>query len=146
MRRFLGVFLFTYLLVPVVSQANTYVKCGESVDLDTAEVTGYELELSSEGADKYSGPVGGGWNMKLTSESAAWLSFNKNVVAQSYNENGSVVVEIEIRQGQSIGGPVGTRYKLIGLFDDMPRLEKYVLGGFAAGTQAGVFQCLSGND
>ena len=59
------------LLVAVfasVASANTYVKCGKSVNVDTGEVSGYELELSSEGKDDYSGPVGKNWNMKLESE------------------------------------------------------------------------------
>lgn len=126
--------------------ANTYVKCGKAVNPETQEVTGYELELSSEGNDDYSGPVGKNWNLKLESENSPWLSANNNIVAKNYKKGGDVVVEISIKMAQSASGPVGTQYKLIGLYSETPVLEKYTMGGFAGSLKTGTFQCLSGND
>ena len=128
------------------AQANTYVKCGKTVDFEAFEVTNYELELSSEGSDDYSGPVGKNWNMKLGDEDSDWLEFNPAITAKNYEENDTVVVEIKIKTATSASGAVGTRYKLIGLYDEAPILEKYTMGGFAGAVKIGTYQCLSGND
>lgn len=126
--------------------ANTYVKCGRTADFDSGEVQGYELELSSEGADDYSGPVGQKWNLKLESEDSAWLARNRNIVARSYMSDDDTVVEITIKQAITASGPVGHQYKLVGLYDETPKLFKYTMGGFAGSVLIGTFQCLSGND
>lgn len=137
--------LFALLLAPSAF-ANTYVICGKSVDADTMEATGYELELSSEGEDDYSGPVGKKWNMKLDSQDSEWLAPSEKVIAKNYEQDGDTIIEIKIIQGQSPSGPVGTRYKLIGLYNDEPVLEKFTMGGFAGTIKVGTFQCASGND
>jgi hypothetical protein len=125
--------------------ANTYVKCGESVDLMADTVSGYELEISSEN-DIYSGPVGENWNLKVD-EAGNWLDVNKNITARSFKDaDDNTVIEVSIKQGQSVTGPVGIKYKLIGLYDDEPVLEKYTMGGFAGSVKIGTFQCQSAND
>jgi|GEM_PF-2617708 hypothetical protein len=134
------------VLVAFPAAANTYIKCGKTADLAAFEVTGYELELSSEGADDYSGPVGEKWNLKLKSESSQWLPPNQNVTAKNYQENGRTIVEITLKMARSVSGPVGLRYKLIGLYDETPTLEKFTMGGFAGTVKVATFQCLSGND
>lgn len=139
----------TVLLGTVLSSsafANTYVKCGKTADFDSYEVTGYELELSSEGADDYSGPVGTNWNMKLGSEDSEWLKPNKKITAKSYEVDGDTVVEITVKMAATPSGAVGTVYKLIGLYNEAPTLEKYTMGGFAGFLKVGTYQCLSGND
>lgn len=125
--------------------ANTYVICGKTVNPETQEVTGYELELSSEGDDNYSGPVGKNWNMKL-SENADWLKSSSKITAKNYQEDNDTTIEITIEEGKSVTGPVGTTYKLMGLYSDAPVLEKYTLGGFAGSVKIGTFQCAASND
>lgn len=127
--------------------ANTYVKCGKAVNLDIPDVTGYELEISSEN-DRYTGSVGKNWNLKLHSEASDWLdaATNKNVVAKSSKKSGDTIIEITIAVDQAGGRPVGTLYRLIGLYDDQPRLEKYALGPYSAPEKTGTFQCFSAND
>lgn len=125
--------------------ANTYVKCGAFVDLEAGKVSGYELEISSEN-DHYSGPVGKNWNLKLD-EQADWLNINSKITARSFKDaNDNTVVEIAIKKAQATTGPVGTLYKLIGLYDDEPILEKYTMGGFAGTIKTGTFKCQSAND
>lgn len=114
--------------------ASTYAKCGRTADLETFEVTGYELELSSESED-YSGPVGETWNLKLGSESSDWLDSDRTIVARSYEWNLDTIVEVTLRQE-------GTRYKLVGLYDEEPTLEKTVAGS----DDIEIFHCVSGND
>ena len=126
--------------------ANTYVICGETVDIETSTVKGYELELSSEGADEYKGPVGKLWQMKLEDQSSNWLSANENIVARNYVKGDDHVVEIIISQARSASGFVGTLYKLTGLYDEQPTLEKFTMGGFAGTIRVGHYQCLTGND
>lgn len=126
--------------------ANTYVRCGHAVDWNNWEVEGYELELSTEGADDYSGSVGVNWNMKLGSEDAEWLNPNPNITAKNYKVDGDTIVEIQIVMGKSMSGPVGTRYVLTGLYDDSPRLEKFTMGGFAGSVKTGTFECFTGHD
>lgn len=127
--------------------ANTYVKCGKQADLESApEVVGYELELSSEGADDYTGAVGGSWNLKLQSEDSEWLAPNPNITAKNYKSGDQMIVEISIQQGRSSSGPIGTKYRLVDLYSDEPTLEKYAMGGFAGTLMLGKFQCFSGND
>lgn len=125
--------------------AQSYVKCGTDVDLDTMEVTGYELEMSSDN-DDYSGPVGENWNLKLD-ENGDWLSPRRNVLARSLQDsNQRTLVEITISKGATATGAVGTVYKLIDLYSEEPVLEKYTMGGFAGTVKLGTFKCLSGND
>lgn len=127
--------------------ANTHVKCGKQADLDNApDVIGYELELSSEGVDDYSGAVGGSWNLKLHSEDSEWLAPNPAITAKNYKSGDQVIVEITIEQGRSSSGPVGTKYRLVDLYSDEPKLEKYTMGGFAGTLLLGTLQCFSGND
>jgi hypothetical protein len=134
------------ILVALISTsafANTYVKCGQKANLDTFEVKGYELELSSEN-DKYTGEVGKNWNLKLGSENSEWLENNKNITA-STDKNG--VITIFVRKFQTVSGYIGTRYVLTGLYDDQPVLEKYTLGGGIVGPmKVGTLECVSGND
>lgn len=127
--------------------ANTYVKCGKEASLDNApDVVGYELELSSEDSDGYSGPVGGTWNLKLENENSEWLASNPNIRAKTVKSGDQVNVEITITRGRSSSGPVGTKYLLVDLYSDEPTLEKYTMGGFAGPLMLGTFQCFSGND
>ena len=128
------------------SFANTYVKCAEAIDSETFEVTNYELELSSEGSDDYSGPVGINWNLKLESEESNWLAPNLKIMAKTSTEDGQTIVEITIEVGSSISGPVGTRYVLTGLYDEAPVLEKFTMGGFAGTVKIGTYECFSSND
>jgi hypothetical protein len=147
---FTGVFVKLFSLFTVCSFfsswafANTYVICGTAVDPEEQIVTGYELELSSED-DEYSGPVGKTWNLKLEKNSD-WLPFSKRVVAKTSKVANDTIIEIEITQAQSASGIVGTVYKLIGLYNEQPILEKYTMGGFAGSIKIGTFQCLSAND
>src|SRR5688500_16205914 len=130
-----GLLLVTLLIASFftpVSFANTYVKCGLEASFDRApDVVGYELELSSEGEDDYSGPVGEKWNMKLGREDSEWLEPNSKVTAKNFLKGEDTIVEITIEIGSSVTGPVGTRYVLTSLYDDEPTLEKYTMGGFA---------------
>ena len=138
--------LVTSLVTPL-SFANTYVKCGLEASFEKApDVVGYELELSSEGEDDYSGPVGDKWNMKLGSEDSEWLGNTSQVTARNYLKDGDTIVEITIVIGTSVGGPVGTRYVLTSLYDDEPKLEKFTMGGFAGTILIDTYQCFTGND
>jgi hypothetical protein len=125
--------------------ASTYSKCGRSVDIDTLETTGYELEISSDN-DVFRGAVGNGWNLKLD-ENGDWLPASRNVTAKSYEDkSGQTIVEVSLIQARTASGPVGIKYKLIGLYDDQPTLEKYNIGGFSGPIKTATFQCVSGND
>lgn len=126
--------------------ANTYVKCGVKADWESFSVTPYELELSSEGSDDYTGPVGVNWNMKLGSEDSEWLAPNANIVAKTTMVEGNTIVDITVKYAEAATGPVGIRYKLIGLFDEEPRLEKYSMGGFLGPYKLASFECLSAHD
>lgn len=124
--------------------ANTYVMCGKSVDLENQIVDGYELELSSEN-DEYTGAVGGNWNLKLDLNSD-WLTPSPKVTATQSEVAGNTIIEIKIVTARSASGAVGSVYKLIGLYDEEPVLEKYTMGGFAGSVKIGTFKCQSGND
>jgi len=134
-------FLSLSVVLSSVSMANTYVKCGQSLNESGDDVIGYELEVSSE-SDIYSGPVGGSWNLKLRSEDSEWLEKNPKVTAREANGD----IEISLKMDQSASGPVGVKYVLKGLYDDYPVLEKYSMGGFAGNIKQGTFKCFSGND
>lgn len=143
-------FIYSTLLLAVFSvqaHASSYVMCGKKVHQNAdgdLHVTGYELELSS-GNDDYSGIVGKNWNLKLQ-ENGDWLESTKKITAKSYEENDTTIVEVSIINGISPSGPVGTKYKLIGLYDDYPSLEKYNIGGFTGNVKIDTFACFSGND
>ena len=124
--------------------ANTYVKCGKKVLND--KVYGYELELSSESPDEYSGPAGRKWNIKLFKERSEWLDLSPNIVAKNYRKDGKTVVEITMKYGQTRSGPVGLHYVLSDLYADYPTLEKSTFGGFAGTVKVGTYECISGND
>lgn len=126
--------------------ANTYVKCGVKADFESFSVSPYELELSSEGSDEYSGPVGINWNMKLGSEDSEWLAPNTDVVARTSVVAGETIVDITVKYAEAATGPVGIRYKLIGLFNEGPVLEKYSMGGFLGTYKLASFECLSAHD
>lgn len=130
---------------PSLALAHTYVKCGKTADLEEGTVSGYELELSSQGGDDYAGAVGGNWNLKLA-EDGEWLAANPKITAKKTKVGDDTVIEITIKIAQAASGPVGTRYKLTGLYDDQPTLEKFTMGGFAGTQKIGTFQCISGND
>lgn len=132
-------------LLTSTSFASTYAICGKKISKDGQNVEGYELELSAE-SDKYAGPVGKNWNLKLGSQKSDWLPANKNIVAKSQKANGDVVVDITIATGRSATGIVGTAYRFIGVYADYPVLEKYTIGGFAGTVKVGTFECVSGND
>ena len=138
--------LFLLVLTSASSAfASAYSKCGKSVNPDTLETTGYELEISS-GDDKFSGPVGKNWDLKLK-EDGDWLPASRNITAKSYEDaNGQTIVEISIVQARTASGAVGIKYKLIGLYDDQPVLEKYNIGGVTGPLKTDTFQCVSGND
>lgn len=145
MKTFFSILVFS-TLASGAAMANTYVKCGQLADWDAFTVTGYELELSSEDGDEYKGPVGIKWNMRIGSEQADWLKTNKSITATSSKKDGSVIVEIKMIMAKTPSGPVGTRYKLIGLYDEMPKLEKYNIGGFTGNLLVGTFECITSND
>ncbi len=136
------VVIFATISMTSVS-ASTYVKCGRTVNLETEEVTGYELELTSESS--YNGPAGKNWSLKLD-EHAEWMKLNPKIVASQYEELDNTIVEVRITDAMATSGPVGTRYKLIGLYDDEPVLEKYTMGGFAGTVRVGKFKCFSSID
>lgn len=138
-------FLMGCLAFSIKAHSYTYVRCGQSVDFENFEVSGYELELSSE-SDDYTGTVGGTWNLKLKSEKSDWLPASRNITAQSSVENGDTIVQIVIIFDRTPSGPVGIRYKLIGLYDDAPVLERYTMGGFSGSVKTARFECYSGND
>lgn len=137
--------LMSCLVFSVEAFSYTYVKCGKSVDFENFVVSGYELELSSE-SDDYMGTVGGTWNLKLKSEDSDWLPASRNITAQSSIVDGDTIIQIIIIFDRTPSGPVGLRYKLIGLYDDAPVLEKYTMGGFAGSVKTATFECFSGND
>lgn len=139
------IFGLVALLISGTAHAHTYVKCGETVDADNFTVTDYVLELSSEN-DRYSGVVAGNWNLKLNSEDSEWLEKNKRITARKYKDNGDTIVEVRIVRNLSKTRPVGTMYRLIGLYDEQPRLERYTFGGFGGKRLVGTYQCLSAND
>lgn len=126
---FFGAFFFLS-----TSFAATYAKCGKTANPETFEVTGYELELSSE-TDSYRGPVSEEWNLKLGSEDSAWLEYDRSIVARTFESEADTVVEINLRNE-------GIRYRLIGLYDEEPVLEKTV----PESDEIETFQCISGND
>lgn len=132
-------------ILPLSAFANTYVQCGKFVDLEAGKVTGYELEISSEN-DLYSGPVGKNWNLKLN-QNADWLTVNPKITAKSSkNAEDRTVIEITLKQAESVTGAVGIQYKLIDLYSDEPTLEKYTMGGFAGSVRIATFKCQSAND
>ncbi len=124
---------------------SSYYICGKTVNPDNGTVTGYELEISS-GDDDYSGVVGENWNLKLAQDSD-WISPRPGITAKTtQNSNGEDMVTVTVVQGQSASGLVGTQYKLNGLFDDEPVLEKYTMGGFAGSIKTDTFKCISSID
>lgn len=129
--------------------SNSYIVCAQKVDFDeyieTGKVVGFELALSSED-DDYSGALGTNWNLKLGSDDSEWLVSSKKVKARTLEQEGSIVVNISIENARSASGPVGTQYKLIGLFDDSPVLEKYTMGGFAGSLKVATFECVGSYD
>jgi len=125
--------------------AYTYVKCGKTVSVEDLTTEGFELEISSE-TDEYSGAVGGNWQMKLGSEDSKWLKSNRNIVAKKTVNKKSTDIDISIIKANTPSGPVGTQYKLFGLYSEQPRLEKYNVGGFTGYLKVGEYQCASAND
>ena len=81
--------------------------------------------------------------MRIKSENSEFLKFNRNVVAKTTEKNGQVIVEIKLQFDSTPTGAVGLTYKLIGLYDDEPVLEKYNMGGFTGPIKVGTFQCVS---
>jgi hypothetical protein len=125
--------------------ASSYYICGKTVNLDNGTVTGYELEISS-GDDDYSGIVGETWNLKLQQD-ADWMAPRSTITAKTtQNGNGEDMVTVTVVHGQSASGMVGTQYKLFGLYDDEPVLEKYTMGGFAGSIKTDTFKCISALD
>jgi hypothetical protein len=139
--RFFNFIAAGFALASSVAFANTNVKCGQSLNGDV--ITGFELEIASDD-DKYDGPVGEHWDLKLDSEDAEWLSPNQNITAKKYRQGADTIIEITILSGPSAVGPVGTIYKLISLYDEEPVLEKYIMG--FAGQKIGTFRCISAVD
>lgn len=135
------------LVLANVASASSIVKCGVTADVDEFEVTGYELELSSQD-DNYNGVVGGTWEMKIGSEKSKWLKKNPKITAStSENKDGDTVVEVILRGARTPSGYTGTRYVLIGLYSDQPVLEKWSLGGGIVGRRKlATFQCVAGLD
>lgn len=139
-------FAFIFSLFALFSSsafAISYVKCGDSVNLKKWEVTGYELEVFSQDSD-FSGPAGENWDLRLD-ENSPWIGDDKNITAKTLPYGLSTLVEITIVNGKSATGPVGIKYKLIGLYDAQPVLEKYTMGGFAGTVKVKTFQCYRGN-
>lgn len=126
--------------------ANTYVKCGKFHDKKSDKIYGYELELSSESPDDYSGPAGRNWNIKLFKERSEWLDLSPNIVAKNFKRDEKTVVEITMKYGDTPTGPVGLRYVLSDLYADYPTLEKFSFGGFAGTVKLGTYACITGND
>lgn len=139
--------LFSTLFLANLASASVIVKCGVKADVDNFEVTGYELELSSQD-DNFEGVVGGTWEMKIGSEKSKWLKKNPKITAQTtQNEDGDTVVEVFMRGARTPTGYTGTRYVLIGLYSDQPALEKWSLGGGIIGRRKlATFQCVTGID
>lgn len=136
--------LVFFTMVSSSAFASTYVKCGKAIDTETLETQGYELELSSE-SDRYTGHVGGEWNLKLK-ESGDWLKPNRNVTAKTTKVDGTTIIEVTIKQAQAASGPVGLRYRLVGLWDEEPVLEKYSMGGFVGTRLLEKFKCVGTSD
>lgn len=136
-------FVFTLSLISAHAFANTYVKCGKTADPETLTVSGYEIEISSEGNDDYSGPVEGKWNLKVGSESSDWMKEDPKVTAKNYKMNNDVIIEIRM---ESMFPNQGTTYKLVGLYSATPTLEKYTYGEAAGIQKINSFKCVSAND
>lgn len=137
------------LVLCVFSQtvfANTYVKCGKYREKKSDKIFGYELELSSESPDEYSGPAGRKWNIKLFKERSEWLDLSPNILAKNFKRDEKTVVEITMKYGDTPTGPVGLRYVLSDLYADYPTLEKFSFGGFAGTVKLGTYECITGND
>lgn len=133
-------------IVSLSSSANTHIICGKSVDWDNYTVEGYELELSSEN-DSYQGLVGSDWYLKLGSQDSQWIDSDPNISAKTIEVSEyDTVVEVVIKHAEAASGPVGYRYKLVSLFDDEPRLEKYSMGGFVGTILLETFKCVGSYD
>jgi len=139
------IFGLVALLISGAAHAHTYVKCGKTADIENFTVTEYELELSSEN-DRYSGVVAGNWNLKVGSEDAEWVAKNRRITAKKFKNDGDTIVEIRIVRNLSKMRPVGTMYRLIGLYDEQPRLERYSFGGFGGKRLLDTYECMSAND
>lgn len=125
--------------------ANSNVKCGKYTNFDDFEVKGFELELSSD-SDDYSGIVGKKWHLKLESENSEWLKVNKNITARNYKKDGLTIVQITIKTGKSVEGQIGINYKLVGLYEEEPTLEKYRIEGSSNYVKIGTYKCISAID
>lgn len=124
---------------------SSYYICGETVNPDNGTVTGYELEMSSVN-DDYSGVVGENWNLKLEQD-GDWIATRPSITAKTtQNASGEDVVTVTVVHAQSASGMVGTQYKMSGLYDDQPVLEKYTMGGFAGSVKIGTYNCISAID
>lgn len=146
MKRKVLLSMLAFALSSTSLASNTFVQCGQYVDEDSFEVTGFELALSSEGSKRYHGPVGDSWNLKLGSENSEWLDFNRKITAKEFKDKNGTVVEVTIQKDRSISGPVGIKYRVLNFFDFNPVLEKYSIGGFAGERLIKTYPCISGHD
>lgn len=125
--------------------ALAYVKCGQTANLEDGEVTGYEIELSSE-SDNFTGPAGGTWNLKLK-EDAEWLAnVDQNDVAQTKETKSRTQINIRISPESALAQGSGVVYKLSDLYDEEPTLEKFKITNANKLLSLGQFQCFTAND
>lgn len=136
--------IFVFFLIGILSfsaHAKTHLLCAESIDPVSGKVEGFELELLSE-SDRFSGPVGHSWTLKWGSLNSDWLKFRDHITAETYGSNGDTVIEIKIKIAETSSGPVGILYKLVGLYQNSPILEKYAMGGVVGLLKTDTFQCI----
>ena len=142
-------FALALLLSSFQAFSNSYIVCAQKADfdeyIDSGKVVGFELALSSED-DNYNGVLGSKRYMKLGSEDSEWLASIDAIVASTHERGEDVVVNIALKHDLSTSGPVGIKYKLIGLFDDTPVLEKYAMGGLAGSVKLATFECIGSYD